>query len=156
VSDHPRAFLCHANVDTQLAQRLATDLQKHGINVWYSGWDLQPGDNLRRTIEQGIEDAANFLVLLTEPILTAHWAQAELDAAFTKYVERSCRIIPIVVGVAPDQVPLFLRTIFWVSLEPYEEGLRKIVAACHGVSSKPPVGTAPAWATAAPLPHPQL
>jgi hypothetical protein len=156
--DHPKAFMCHADIDTQLAARIAVDLIGQGIDVWYSGWDLLPGDSLRRTIERGIEGAENFLVLVTEAILSARWAQIELDAGFAKYVERSGRIIPIVVEIAPVQVPRFLQTIFWVplSLERYDVGLHKIVAACHGVSGKPALGAAPSWVTATPLPDSEL
>jgi hypothetical protein len=51
-------------------------------------------------------------------------------------------------------VPPTLAGILWVRLEEadYENGLRKLLDACHGVSSKPAVGPVPQWAQQKPLP----
>jgi hypothetical protein len=62
-----------------------------------------------------------------------------------KRIEGSCRLIPIVLDVSHDQVPVTLRALEWVSLHSYDEGLRQLLNVCHNVETKPLLGPAPAW-----------
>lgn len=134
-----------------MAKRLAEDLRAAGIDVWYAEWELKPGDSLRRRVEEGIGRASHFLVLLSEASLKSEWVQTELDAGMVRRIEGSCRLIPVLHGIADRQVPLTLRGIVWVRTEPYELELRKLINICHEVDSKPPLGTAPKWTQEKPL-----
>ena len=137
------AFLCHSARNAPLATRLAGDLQAQGVRVWYAPWEIRPGDSLRRRIDEGIDEATHFLVLLTPESITSEWVHTELDAGLVQRIAGRCRLIPIVVGVADAAVPATLRGILWVRLDSYDVGLRMLVDACYGVSSKPPVGAPP-------------
>jgi hypothetical protein len=147
----PVAFLSHSTKDASLAERVARDLRQVGVDVWYSAWEIKPGDSLRRKIDAGIDTATHFLVLLTPASLASEWVQTELDAGLVNRIEDRCRLVPILSGITGEQVPATLRGIRWVRLDPYDHGLRELIEACHGVSVKPPLGEVPAWATERPL-----
>jgi hypothetical protein len=78
--------------------------------------------------------------------------QTELDAGMVNRISGRCKLIPVLLGVSKDDVPATLRGLVWVSLDPYDEGLRRLIDVCHDVSGKPPLGTPPHWASARPLP----
>ena len=147
----PTAFLSHSTQDKRVARRLAHDLRAAGIDVWYAEWELRPGDSLRRKIDEGVEQASFFLVLLTPTSLKSEWVQTELDAGMVKRIEGSCKLIPIILNISDDQIPPTLKGIVWFRLEPYEEGLRKLIGVCHKVDIKPPLGSPPSWAQQRPL-----
>ncbi|MGH7825368.1 MAG: toll/interleukin-1 receptor domain-containing protein [Candidatus Binatia bacterium] len=144
----PAAFLSHSSVDNEISTRLAKDLRANGVDVWYAEWEIKPGDSLRRKIDEGIERATHFLVLLTENSLRSEWVQTELDAGLIQRINGSCRLIPIIWKISSADVPPLLRGLLWVNLEPYDEGLRKLVNICHGVETRPPLGEPPGWTQA--------
>ena len=147
----PAAFLSHSGIDAAAAGQLARDLRGQGVDVWYAEWEIKPGDSLRRKIDEGIDRATHFLVLLTPASLKSEWVQTELDAGLVRKISGACRLIPILSGIAADEVPATLRGLKWVQLEPYEGGLRQFVEVCHDVSIKPPLGAPPPWAIGSPL-----
>lgn len=140
-----KAFLSHSSEDKQVSSKLATHLMTNGVDVWYDKWEIKPGDSLRRKIDDGIEGASYFLVLLTPASLQSEWVQTELDAGMVRRIEGKCRLIPVILDVSHEQVPITLRGLRWVSLNPYDEGLRELINVCHEVDTKPALGSAPAW-----------
>jgi hypothetical protein len=150
---NPKAFLSYSSKDKALAERLARDLTLSGVDVWYAEWKIAPGDSLRRKIDSGIEAASHFLVLLTPNSLQSEWVQTELDAGMIRRISGHCKLIPILHEIQHKDVPPTLAGILWVRLEEadYENGVQKLLDACHGVSSKPAVGPAPLWAQQEPL-----
>jgi len=139
----PIAFLSHSSGDSSVAQRLATDLRSQGIDAWLDKWEIRPGDSLRQKIDEGIEKASFFLVLLTPQSLKSKWVRVELDAAMVKRIQGTCRLIPILLGIQEEQLPPTLRGIVWIRLDNYEEGVRQLIEVCHGVETKPPLGSPP-------------
>lgn len=151
VTGVPYAFFCHADKDAAVSEPLVRDLVKAGVEVWYDEWEIRPGDSLRRKIDAGIEAATHFLVLLTPASLQSEWVQTELDAGMVKRISGKCRLVPILAGLSGDDVPATLRGVVWVRLDPYAEGLRKLIDACYEVSRKPPLGPAPVHVRERPL-----
>jgi len=142
-SDPPKAFLSYSTADQRLAERLAQDLTNSGIQVWWARWEIKPGDSLRRKIDEGIEGAAYFMVLLTPNSLKSEWVQTELDAGMVRRIEGSCRLIPIIHKLRTDEVPITLRGLRWVKLDDYDAGIRELVNACLELETKPPLGSRP-------------
>jgi hypothetical protein len=145
------AFLCHSSVDKPLARRLAEDLRKAGVDVWFDEWEIEPGASLRRKIDEGIERSSYFLALLTSNSLQSEWVQTELDAGMVQRIRGESKLIPVVVGISDRDVPATLSGVLWVRLDDYDIGLRRLVDACYEVSKKPPLGTPPMWASERPL-----
>jgi hypothetical protein len=136
----PKAFISHSLADKEIAEQLATDLLRKGIDAWFDKWEIMPGDSLRRKIEQGISEASHFIVLLTPNSLRSEWVQTELDAALVRKIENECKMLPVLYGISHQEVPLILRGLLCVKLDNYSGGLDEVVDACYGHSRKPPIG----------------
>lgn len=137
---HPKAFISHSSADKEIAEQLSRDLIKQGIDAWFSKWEIMPGDSLRRKIEQGISEATHFIVLLTQHSLKSEWVQTELDAAMVRKIENECRLVPVLIGIPFEAVPLTLRGLLCIKLDDYDDGLAQLIDACYGRSQKPKMG----------------
>ena len=139
----PRAFLSHSNQDKQLVTRLAMRLRTRGIDAWLDEWEIKLGDSLRQKIEEGIDKATHFLVILTPDSLPSEWVRTELDAAMVKRIKGTCVLIPVLHRITADQVPATLSGIKWVRIDSDGTGFKELVDAILGVSTKPPLVGAP-------------
>ncbi len=139
----PKAFICHSSKDKSVVKRLAIDLRKNGVEAWYDDWEILLGDSLRCKIDQGIEDCDYFLAIVSENSFESAWVQTELDAGMVKRIQGSCRLIPVLLGISPEQLPPTLAGIKAEPLDDYEPGLSSLVRTCHGISEKPPLGEPP-------------
>jgi hypothetical protein len=137
---HPKSFISHSSVDKELAERIARDLIRQGIDAWFSKWEIMPGDSLRRKIDHGISEATHFIVLLTQHSLKSEWVQTELDAAMVRKIENECRLLPVLIDIPFEAVPLTLRGLLCVKLDDYDNGLEQLIDACYGRSQKPLLG----------------
>jgi hypothetical protein len=139
----PKAFLSYSQYDKDAAQKLAADLQQHGVDTWFDLWEIGAGDSLvQKIFVEGLASASFFLVLLSPHSTKSRWVREELDAALIRRLEGVLKVIPVV--LEPTSIPIPLRALRWVDLaENYDTGLREIVKTLHGVSEKPPVGQPP-------------
>ena len=101
----PKAFICHSSKDKSVVKRLATDLRKNGVEAWYDDWEIFPGDSLRCKIDQGIEDCDYVLAIVSENSFESAWVQTELDAGMVRRIQGSCRLIPVLLSISPEQLP---------------------------------------------------
>jgi len=46
----PVAFLSYASENKELATRIAEDLQRHGVDTFFAGWEIRPGESIRAKI----------------------------------------------------------------------------------------------------------
>jgi hypothetical protein len=142
---NPKVFLCHSSNDKEIAERLAKDLMENAIDVWYDKWEIKPGDSLRRKIDEGIEEATHFFVLLSKFSLKSEWVQTELDAGMVKRIDGRCRLVPILLEIDDKEVPPTLKGMRWERLDDYGGALRSIINTCFEVSTKPRLGEPPSW-----------
>ncbi|MBF0550667.1 MAG: toll/interleukin-1 receptor domain-containing protein [Deltaproteobacteria bacterium] len=92
----PRVFISHSTKDQAFVEHLATDLQESGVDTWYSGWDIRPGDLFPEKINQGLEWCEFFIVVLSRLSLSRPWVQTELYAALFRQNNGNIRmIIPV-------------------------------------------------------------
>jgi hypothetical protein len=76
-------FISHASEDKAVvAKPLADMLQAKGLKVWYDEYTLSIGDNLRRSIEQGLAGSRYGIVVLSPNFFAKKWTQLELDGLF--------------------------------------------------------------------------
>lgn len=81
-----RVFISHSSADKALVDRLAADLAKHGIPVWYDKLDLGIGDSIPGRIDEGIASAKYLLIVLSPAALESRWVREELNAAVAKQI----------------------------------------------------------------------
>ena len=100
-------FISHASEDKSFVRRLATELQESGLNVWFDEFTLEPGDSLRRSIDQGLAESRYGIVVLSKNFFRKEWAQKELDGLSARDDGKSKVIIPIWYKVSADDVKKF-------------------------------------------------
>jgi hypothetical protein len=63
-----KVFLCHSSSDKLFVDRLASDLEKVNIGVWYDKWEIKVGDSLIEKIQEGLENN-DYLAIILSPNL---------------------------------------------------------------------------------------
>lgn len=152
----PKAFLCHATPDKDIyVLPFGKYLACKGIDPWVDGWELRPGDSLLTKIEFGIGDADYFLPFLSPRSADRPWVRSEIEMAVARKMLNKLRIIPVLIGVSFEDIPLFLQTILGVKVTG-EEGIpaaaQRVVDTIYGVSTKPAIAAWPAYAATPTVP----
>ena len=49
-----KIFLCHASEDKKFVEKLAKDLMKFGLEVWFDKFEMKVGESLLEKINEGI------------------------------------------------------------------------------------------------------
>ena len=107
-----KVFLSHYDSDRdRFVDGFAHKLQAfHDINVWYSPWELKPGDQVvQQIIDEGLAQCDVFVVVLSSSVSKTDWVPYEINTAIQRSLEGKCRIVPVVLGNA--EAPVRLRGI---------------------------------------------
>jgi hypothetical protein len=119
-------------MDQSFAQRLANDLSKHGLNVWYSEWQMQPGDSLTRKISEGIISSGSMLVLLSKNSVQSEWVEKELSLALcNNLANKNVRIMPVLLETCtfPRSFHFLGDTIYADFRNDYDSALTRLLSA---------------------------
>ncbi len=101
-------FISHASEDkAAIAKPLADMLQAKGLKVWYDEYTLSLGDNLRRSIEQGLAASRYGIVVLSPSFFAKKWTQLELDGLFALERPGQKKILPVWHNVTTADVEQF-------------------------------------------------
>jgi hypothetical protein len=101
-------FISHASEDkAAVAKPLADMLQAKGLRVWYDEYTLSLGDNLRRSIEQGLAASRYGIVVLSPSFFAKKWTQLELDGLFALESPGQKKILPVWHNVTAADVEHF-------------------------------------------------
>src|SRR6266853_2823351 len=111
-----KAFISHASKDKErFVLGFATKLREKGIDAWLDRWEIKPGDSLvEKIFEEGIKNANAFLVVLSFNSISKPWVREELDSGVVRKIEKSCRLIPILIDDC--EVPQALKHLKWVRI----------------------------------------
>ena len=77
-------FISHASEDKDFAGPLADALSQRDLRVWYDRMELQVGDSLRQSIDDGLDNCRFGIVILSSFFSAKNWPQYELDALVTR------------------------------------------------------------------------
>lgn len=142
---HPKAFVSHSTQDHPFVERFATDLRQNGVDAWYSGWEIKPGDSIRAKIDEGLEGCEYFIIVLSKSSINRPWVRSELDAATVRKLSGKVRkIIPVKIENCGD-LPPTLASLCWedFSNQPHEAALKRVLDSIFGVDVRPPLGQPP-------------
>ncbi len=101
-----QVFISYSRSDMEFVQRLALDLQRAGLDVWWDLSDIQGSDVWEKKIEEGLRSSQYFVVVLTPASLESRWVRREYLSADNSGIN----IIPLKLKTY-DDVPLTLRDI---------------------------------------------
>jgi hypothetical protein len=122
-------FITYNHKDEEFAERLAIELVRRDIKVWKDSWRIGVGDSLIQKVQEGLEGARFFCVILSRNSLGSEWVKREITAALLREIEdRKVMILPIVVD--DSRLPLLLRDKLYADFRAgFDEGLRSLLAA---------------------------
>src|SRR4051812_41189711 len=87
-------FISHASDDKEeVARPLALLLRERGYSVWYDEFSLTLGDNLRRSLDSGLQSCRFGIVILSPRFLKKAWTQQELDALIMREIATDGKVI---------------------------------------------------------------
>lgn len=99
-------FLCHASPDKEIVRDVAKAIRNAGLSVWLDSEQIAPGDNVVLTISEGLSQSRFVLVFLSKNFIESKWTQQEWSHVFHDEVDsRTVRIIPVLIGELPDDLP---------------------------------------------------
>lgn len=105
-------FICHSSEDKPFVRRLSADLVSNGLRVWFDEWEMLPGDSLYDKIQQGIEKASWFIIVLSPASVDSKWCKRELHHAMEEEFERN-KVYVIPVLYRDCTLPGFLKEKIW-------------------------------------------
>lgn len=141
-SKAPVVFLSYTSGDTELAERIANDLQANGIETWWDKWCIAAGDSLRQKIEEGLSGCTHFLVLLTPDSINKPWVNQEMDAGLIRKLANKCKFLPVRHQLHASKLPPILSAMHAPEIRAGED-ITQLINDIHGVSRKPPLGPIP-------------
>ena len=132
-----KIFVSYSHGDSEFVERLVGALHKAGEDVWWDRWEIMAGDSLvERIFEEGLAQAAAFVVVLSSESVNSRWVRHELDVATIRRIEGVTKIIPVVMENV--EVPFALRSLLRVDMrQDFEKGVRRVVNSVHGIADKP-------------------
>lgn len=109
-------FLSHSSEDNQLVDRLAADLDREGITIWYDKKDLRLGQSIVGAINDAIGSARYLLAVLSPNAIRSRWVVEELNAATMRQIASDgtflipalierCDLPPLLVGLSAAGPP---------------------------------------------------
>jgi hypothetical protein len=100
------AFISHASEDkNEFVRPLVAELQKRDCKIWYDEFELEVGDSLRMSIDDGISESRFGIAVLSDNYFDKQWPEAELNGLVTKQRSKSQKVIlPIWHGVSKDDI----------------------------------------------------
>src|SRR6185437_5021087 len=93
---HRRVFLSHSSGDKPFVDRLAADLERVNVGVWYDKWEIRVGDSLLDKISEGIQRNDYLAIVLSSRSVQSEWVKREVNAALMRELaERRVVVLPL-------------------------------------------------------------
>jgi len=133
------AFISYQSVDEAFAKKLAASIESHPLDgrklkVFFAPWNIGPGINFIEKLNEGLEKARFFLIILSSEALAAEWPTAERAAAiYSDPSGRLGRVIPVL--KRPCSIPPLLRFRNYVNFRDesrYEAELTRLLCMLTG------------------------
>ncbi|MFM2312102.1 MAG: hypothetical protein RLZZ04_1378 [Cyanobacteriota bacterium] len=91
-----RVFLSHNTKDKPFVERLARDLNNHGVKYWLDRAEIKVGDSLIDKIRSGIDEVDYVAVILSPNSVASPWVQREVDVAINQEIYgKKIKVLPI-------------------------------------------------------------
>ncbi len=77
-------FISYSTLDQEFADRLFSDLQRHGIRCWFAPEHMRIGEKVRAGIDEAIRSYDKLLLILSENSVHSDWVGREVERALEK------------------------------------------------------------------------
>jgi hypothetical protein len=131
-----KVFLCHSSSDKPFVDRLASDLEKVNIGVWYDKWEIKVGDSLIEKIQEGIDNNDYLAIILSPESVLSEWVRRELNSALMKEITGK-KIIVLPCLLCNCSIPSFLSEKKYADFRSsYEDGFTDLLLAVFPESKR--------------------
>ncbi len=131
-----RVFLSHSSRDKAFVDRLALDLERVGVGVWYDKWEIRVGDSLLDKIAEGIESNDFLAIVLSPSSVESEWVRREVNAALMRELDEK-KVIVLPLLLEDCRIPTLLRVKKWADFRTsYDLGLEEFLVAVSPESPK--------------------
>jgi hypothetical protein len=135
--DLARVFISYTHTDRDFAARLAVDLTRAGVNVWYDQWEILPGDSIVEKIDSALQWNDHLLIVLSPEATQSRWVAREINSSLLKSLDgRSVSLIPVL----KDQcaLPILIADLRYVDFtQSYDSGFAALLARFENISRVP-------------------
>ena len=127
-------FISHATEDKEdFVRDLATYMLINGATTFYDEYSINLGDSLFESINNGIRDSKNCILVISRYFLQKKWTMAELKAIINKHIDGELVLIPVYHNISYTDVkreyPLLADILGVISEVGYEKVAEKIFQA---------------------------
>jgi hypothetical protein len=89
-------FLSHSSKDKDFVEKLANDLNKQGVRVWFDKWEIKVGDSIVEKINDGLSKNDYLAIILSPNSVNSNWVKKELNSSLMKQLsKKSVKVLPI-------------------------------------------------------------
>jgi TIR domain len=103
-------FISYAREDAAFALALAERLQARGLTLWVDQWNIGPGADWDKAIDQGLQDCANFLIILSPDAVASNEVRGELRTALNNRKD----VVPVL--YRPCEIPRPLKNVQYLDI----------------------------------------
>jgi hypothetical protein len=120
VSKAPSSVFISYSMDAKRwAQKLSNALETKGVSTWADFKSIRPGQRWLEEIEQALDDAQYFILVVGPKNAIGEWQDREWQGALQRtWTDTNKRILPVLVDDAPP--PPFLKDWTFVRMQPNE------------------------------------
>lgn len=86
-----KAFLSHTSPDKDLVGLVHAKLTAN--NAWYDAANIENGESIPEKINEGLRIATHYVLFWSEKAKNSPWVQAELNAAFVRFLASKCKFM---------------------------------------------------------------
>ena len=104
-------FVSYSRKDLDFVQRMAKDLQAHGLEVWYDLSGLEVGTRWGKEIQNAIQQSQYLLVVLSPNSIESEWVEKE----FLYANSLKLKIIPLL--YKPCSVPMWFINLHFIDVQ---------------------------------------
>lgn len=122
-----KIFLSHSSKDKDFVRKLASDLTKNDVPVWFDEWELKVGDSLNKKIGEAINESGWLAVVISGNSIKSTWVEKELNAGLaTELEKKQVFVLPLVIDNC--EIPIFLRDKLFADFRSdYSDGLTSLL-----------------------------
>jgi hypothetical protein len=117
-------FLSHAVEDKEpIANELYKKLTEKGLQVWYSGSDLNVGDPLTSAIHVSMDQCRFGVTILSPTYISKYWTLNEFFFFLKREVDGEKTILPVLYNITPEELAIKFTPMANIFAIRYERGI---------------------------------
>jgi hypothetical protein len=133
----PNVFLAHSSADKPFVETLASHLRQAGVRVWFDQWNIQVGQSIVESIQRGLEEHDQLVLVLSPDAVASEWVRRELNSSLMRGLSaRKVGILPVL--YRPCTIPALIADLKYADFTTdYASGFRELAAALGLVDPAP-------------------